>query len=332
MANGVTVVMPTLNEAQFIGSVLMALINQEWSEALEILVVDGMSSDSTPQIVEQLAAKTPAKRSITLLFNKQRNIPSALNIGIRAATHDIIIRLDGHTRPPSNFVQAVVRCLNSKGPRAIVGGRCKIVPSNTHSLAQAIAVAVSSRFGIGNAVYRTFNRDASMPLAVDTVPFGAYRRLVWTELGGYDESLFTAEDYDFNYRARQLGIGVWLLPNVSLSYYARGDLRDLWQQYFRYGYWSAQLCRKHNRVPALRKLVPGLFVSWLAFFAVAFPPLFCASLAVYGLVTIGTSLVVGNAHRSIKVSLWLMVAFPVIHFSYGVGSLFSLGTKRAGNA
>lgn len=320
----VSVIVPALNEEKHISTVLTALLNQDWPGEIEILVVEGRSDDKTVPIVEALAATAIPTRTIRLLANIRRNIPSALNLGNKAASHDIIIRVDGHTYPPSDLVSQVVAQIKANGPLAVVGGRCSIAPGGPGKFPLAIALAVSSPFGIGNSLYRTLSDAAPEPIAVDTVPFGAYHRAVWLKLGGYDENLLAAEDYDFNYRARRAGIAVWLLPQLNLTYIARSSLPELWRQYFRYGYWSGILCRKHRYIPALRKAAPAAFIGGVVIAAVINPLMGLCVLGVYTLANVLTSVAAGMRRQSFVLGLCMLLAFPTIHFSYGFGWLLSL--------
>jgi len=320
----VSIVMPVLNESQHIAAVLTALFNQDYNGQIQLLVVDGCSTDATAQIVCERAAHAPPHVSVFLLTNTKSTIPSSLNIGIAAAGFEIILRLDGHTLPPVDYISKCVQALNTLGLKSIVGGVCHVCPGAKTTIAKAIALGVAHRFGIGNAHYRTGLKGKALPVQVDTVPFGAFHREVWRLLGGYDESLLTAEDYDFNYRARKLGLAVWLLPDVVLLYSARPTLEALAKQYFRYGYWSGALSIKHRCIPAWRKSIPALFCLGLVTALALYPLAFWSALAVYGLIS---GLIATNKaflEGSPFIGFALLLVFPVLHFCYGAGSLLSL--------
>lgn len=324
----VSVVMPVFNEEKYISKVLHGIIEQDWNDELEILVVDGGSTDNTVSEVTQIASKAPANRNIRLLYNSRRHIPVALNIGCRAATGDVIVRLDGHTYPPPDYVRIMVKALSLIQFRGVIGGRCMIVPSNDSPMAKAIACAVAHPFGIGNASYRTMNwDDRNQPFMIerDTVPFGAFSKQLWFQLNGYDERMLSSEDYDFNYRARKNGYGIWLIPSVALQYVARGTLGQLWRQYFRYGYWTVRFLVNHRHIPALRKIAPFVFVSFFLILG-CFSLLWVVELfAVY--LAVSTVFAVQAVKRANLpwVQWWrLVVCFVVLHWSYGIGNVVSL--------
>jgi glycosyltransferase involved in cell wall biosynthesis len=93
----VSVVIPTRNEEHTIAGCLGAVLAQDYPAGrMEVLVVDGRSTDRTRAIVAELAATDPHAR-VQLLDNPHRIASTALNIGIRAARGAIIARVDGHT-------------------------------------------------------------------------------------------------------------------------------------------------------------------------------------------------------------------------------------------
>lgn len=322
-AMDVSIVVPVLNEAERIGGVILGLFAQDWQGEIEIIVVDGISEDGTVELVRRLADLAPSGRAVRLLTNERRQIAAGVNLGYSAASFDIVLRLDGHTEPPGDFVSQTVGCLVTKGTKAVVGGRCRVVPGSNGVVARAIAQGVASKFGIGNATYRTLQGAPATPLAVDTVPFGACYKVLWRELGGYDETMLTAEDYDFNYRARKVGCGVWLVPGLEVRYFARTTLLGLWQQYYRYGYWTFVLCRKHGNIPAWRKAVPGALMCTLAVSAIACRPLAVAVAGIYSLLAGIASCTHKAMEGGVLLNLTLLAVFPTIHFAYGLGSLVS---------
>ena len=117
--------------------------------------------------------------------------------------------------------------------------------------------------GAGDAAYRT-GRTFHEPRPVDTVPFGCFRRATWESLGGFNERVLTNEDYEFNYRVRQSGRNVVLDPRIRSTYYARSTLPALAEQYFRYGWWKAQMLKVHPKSLRWRQAVPAAFVATIA--------------------------------------------------------------------
>ncbi len=259
-ANGqesVSVVIPCYNEANFIGKVLENLADQYESDRYEIIVVDGRSEDRTRDKIQAFKLSRP-ELSIVLVDNPARKIPIALNLGIAAAHGEIIARMDAHAVPSDGYVRRCVEVLSQEAV-GVVGMPCHVLPASDTLLARAIAGAVSHPFGIGDAKYR-LREGGAMFESVDTVAFACFRKSLWQELGGYNESLSTNEDYDFNFRVRLAGRDVILDRSGHCDYFARSTLQGLATQYRRYGGWKARMIRLHPRSMKPRHSVAPVFV------------------------------------------------------------------------
>ena len=194
----VSVIVPCYNEAETIGLLLEALHAQTLPrEQFEVVIADGLSTDGTRQILADYVDRHP-EAPTQLVDNPKRAIPSALNCALAASQGDIVIRLDAHSVPSSEYLDRCLETLASTGA-ANVGGRWDIRPPTQAWAARSIAAAVSHPLGAGDARYRTGGR----PGPVDTVPFGAFPRHWLEKVGGYDERLATNEDYDLNVRLRE---------------------------------------------------------------------------------------------------------------------------------
>ena len=248
----VTVIMPVLNEAAFIRKSLGAVIAQDYPrDCMQILVVDGGSSDETRQIAQELLNDDPKSG---LLHNPRRIQSAALNIGIQAASGDIIIRVDGHTLIEADYVRNCVRLLAS-GEFDNVGGPMR--PVGQTYVGQGVALATTSKFGIAGSKFHYSEREQM----VDTVYMGAFRRTIFDRVGLFDEQLKINEDYEFNYRLRQAGGKILLSPTLNSSYVPRQSLGALWRQYFQYGYWKVRMLQKHPVSLRWRQVIPPLFVG-----------------------------------------------------------------------
>src|SRR5689334_649426 len=103
----VTLILPIRNEAESITRTLTSVLAQDYPlERMEILVVDGQSSDGTPEIVTRLTHE--ARMPVRLLTNNGRIVPTGLNLALRQAQGEIILRLDGHTVIAPDYVRQCV--------------------------------------------------------------------------------------------------------------------------------------------------------------------------------------------------------------------------------
>ncbi len=195
----VSVIIPCRNEEDAIGPCLDSILQNDYpKDRLQVLVVDGMSSDDTRSALKPYLEQYSF---IRLLDNPRRQTPAALNIGIAAAKGDVIMRMDAHYQYPTHYVSRLVHWLQ-ESEADNVGGILQMEPANDSAMARAIAAAVTHPFGIGNAYYRL---GVSKPRAVDTVPFGCYRSEVFERIGKFDEELLRNQDLEFNLRLRKRG-------------------------------------------------------------------------------------------------------------------------------
>ena len=332
----VSVIVPCYNEERFIRQTLENLITQYPSKAYEIIVVDGMSDDSTRDVVEQFQNAHPDS-SIRLVLNPDRSIPKSLNLGIEHATGEVIARMDAHAFPSTGYIRRCVEVLTN-GEAEVVGMPCHVQAGADTVTARAVALAVSHPFGIGDARYR-LTGDRNRQEAVDTVAFACFRKSLWQQLGGYDESLLTNEDYDFNYRARLQGDRVILDRSEHCNYFARESVSKLSAQYRRYGKWKARMIRLHPGSIRIRHLVAPCFVaSVLLLAAVGLWKteawlVLAAELFVYLALATGFAVQATlKARETTSVLLVLPMIFLVTHVSWGASFLLGLFGAQARNS
>jgi len=315
----VSVVMPVRNEAEFIAGAIRSIVRAgEGLDALEVIVVDGQSDDGTREVVEGLMAEVPGLR---LVDNPERTVPYAMNRGVRAASHDVVVRVDGHAEVYPDFLEENLAALAAHPECACVGGPIENV--DLGPVSEAISLAMRSPFGVGNARFRTGGEDGY----VDTLAFGAYRKADLVRVGLFDEELTRNQDDELNFRLLRAGRKIWFTNRIRSRYFVRGSYEKLWRQYYQYGYWKVYVNRKHGTVTNLRQLAPPALMAWLALLLVA--GLFwgparwalLATLVLYAAAALGSALALT---RSPGPALRVMAAFAVLHAAYGLGYLAGL--------
>jgi len=327
-AESVSVVIPCYNEANFIRKVLENLADQYESDRYEIIVVDGRSEDRTREEIEAFKSTRP-ELSVVLVDNPARQIPAALNLGVAVARGEIIARMDAHAVPSDGYVRRCVEVLR-QADAGVVGMPCHVLPGADTLLARAIANAVSHPFGIGDAKYR-LSKGAALQESVDTVAFSCFRKSLWQELGGFNESLLTNEDYDFNYRVRSAGRDVILDRSGHCDYFARTSFGELATQYRRYGGWKARMIRLHPRSIKLRHLVAPVFVLSLAgllILSLFWPPfaiLLSLEIGLYVFLALAFSWQIMQRDKGgLGILLMLPLVFLTIHLTWGTSFLLGL--------
>lgn len=323
-----SVILPVRNEEAFIEQTLSTVLAQTWDKnALEILVVDGQSTDRTRELAAAVLANAGVAR-FAILENPGQTAPCALNIGLRAARGPLIARVDGHCALDPRYFELAWGHLEQTGADG-VGGRLETVGKGAS--AEAIAAAMSSAFGVGGAAFRLAGAEDSVVVA-DTIAFPVYRRATLDRVGFFDESFRRNQDDEYNFRLRKLGGRLLLAGNMRVQYFSRSSFTKLTRQYFEYGVYKIKVASRHPRQMSLRHWVPASFVLALLTSAVslAFSPWPLVAVAgSYGLANLGASVVVGFQRGFLAPTRWnrwirLPLAFACLHLAYGAGCCFGL--------
>jgi succinoglycan biosynthesis protein ExoA len=318
----VTLILPIRNESVYIKHALTAILKQDYpSDCMEILIVDGMSTDDTRRVVRDFSEQYPSLQ-IRILDNPGKIVPIGMNIALRETKGDVVIRVDGHCLIAPDYVSKCVDHLNKDGVDG-VGGPMESIGET--KMAKAIAIGMSSPFGVGNSAFRT---TSGRTMIVDTVPFPAYTCEIIKRAGLYDEELVRNQDDEYNYRIRGLGGKILLADDVRSTYFTRSSLRGLWRQYFQYGYWKVRVLQKHPRQMSMRQFVPPLFVLALVGSALLTPsPAFRLFSIIVPLLYLMTNIVASiwtSSKQDFQYLGWLPFIFLILHLSYGLGFLMGL--------
>ena len=302
----------------------MSLIEGDYPKSdMEILILDGMSTDGTREIIKDIQKQ---HSGIKLIDNTERYQVYALNKGIQMATGDIIIRCDVHCVYPREFISEIVKYHHNKiGDN--IGAVWDTHPGNDGKQAKSIAKVMSSRFGMGIS-YRTI-RNQNSPIEVDTVPFGSWSKETLKEVGGFNEKFIRSQDLEHNVRMKKLGKKIILLPWVKIKYFARENYTKLWKMFYQYGYWKNKVNKEHNTLSSFRQLFPpllvlGFIVSILLFTFSTINPYFMVPLLSLSFVYLSFIIFASVSicyPKALSLFFHCIAAFAVVHFSYGVGYL-----------
>jgi len=318
----VSVIIPTREEGAAIDKCLDSILGNFYPlDRLEIIIVDGMSSDETREIVKGYMTRYPM---IRLLDNPRKVTPTAMNIGIKNAHGDVIIMVNGHSYLAKDFIMQSVKHLQAHLEADCVGGTLQSVHETF--IGDVIALAADSPFGAGGARYRTRKREG---YTSDTVPYAAYRKEVFQRIGLIDEELIRDQDEEFNYRLIKKGGKIYYSPVIKSYLHTRSSFKKLFKQHFQYGYWKIRVLQKSQLTVSWWHLVPATFVFSLIGSGIS------AIWSLWGLYALGTisgSYLAASLLFSLMISAkkgWrylplLPLAFGTIHFGYGLGFLKGL--------
>ncbi len=320
-----SIIIPCRNEEKYIRHCIESVIAQEFPKnELELLIVDGMSRDTTRAIIQKYILQ---HSFIKLLDNPRWITPCALNIGIKSAQGDIIIRMDAHATYNPDYIPKCVQHLHeSKADN--VGGTMITLPRENTFIGQLIVAVLTSRFGVGNSDFRT---GTQQPKETDTVFGGCYRKEIFDRIGFFNEKLPSSQDMEFNLRLKKQGGRIMLFPDVVSYYYTRSDLRSFCRNNFRNGVWAVMPLKYSEIIPvSLRHFIPLFFVlsifvvCFLTFEDYRFAWVFAGILALYLATALYFSLRAAVNRKDWRYILALPFMFLSLHVLYGLGSFWAL--------
>ena len=242
----VSVILPVLNEAEYLEDALAPILGQEFNGELEVILAIGPSKDRTMEIAKKISERDPR---VIIVENPSGRTAAGLNLALAASRFPIIVRVDGHSEIPKNYVSTAVDVLNKTGA-VNVGGM--MAAQGRGLFERAVAAAMRSSLGVGPAKFHTGGNAGE----VDTVYLGSFKREALIAIGGFDEKFTRAQDWELNYRLRAKGGKIYFDPRMAVIYRPRRSLTALAKQYFEYGRWRRAVSRTHVDTLNLRYLTP----------------------------------------------------------------------------
>ncbi len=323
MTQEVAIVIPTLNEEKYIERCIESVIKQTYPfEKMDVMIVDGGSSDKTCEIVTTISQKY---NNVRLLHNEKKIQSVAFNIGVANSTAPYVIRLDAHAVYNEKYVELCIKSLSENHEIGDAGGVCNIRPRRNEMIPETNAILNKSRFGIGGASFRVGAKAGF----VDTVPFGAFPRHVIDEVGGMREDMPRAEDNEYVSRIKKTGYKIYLDPEIVCTYYSRDTFGASVKQMYANGLSIGHLFYVDRSAIGLRHFVPFVFVTSLLLSlagAVFYSPLlylFAFILILYFVVDLLASCTLCRKYGW-KYFMVLPSLFFCVHCAYGWGTICGL--------
>ena len=337
----ISFVMPVLNEEKYLRTAVESIFEQQYGGAVDVVLALGPSKDNTNSIAQALVAEGAGKgQKISLVTNPSGTTSGGLNAAIGAATGDVVIRVDAHSKLSNGYAQLAVDVLNKTGA-ANVGGLMRAIGHTPFQ--SAVAWAYMSRFGLGGGAFHV-GAEAG---PADSVYLGVFRRSALVEIGGFDEKIVRGQDWQLNLRLREAGQVVWFDPRLEVEYHPRSSWASLAKQFFDTGYWRGQLVQQKPGKANLRYFAPpalvllsagGILVGvlgrtvWSGGAVGAVLQLGFAPLSAY-LLAVALIAVTSTDKPKIKLNLTtraaLLAVLPTMHIWWGTGFLTSAWPRRA---
>ncbi len=327
---GVSVVMPVLNEERDLTATVDRVLSQDYAGELELILAIGPSRDRTHEIAEALAADD---RRIRIVDNPAARTPAALNLAVAAARFDIVVRVDGHGELTEGYITRAVELLSETGA-ANVGG--VMDAQGRTPFEEAVAVTYTTKLGLGGSAFHLVESPAG---EAETVFLGVFRKDALLAVGGFDETLHRAQDWELNFRLRKKGYTIWFSPDLRVTYRPRSSLRALVKQMYETGKWRREVVRRYPETASVRYLAPpvavaGIGVGTLIGLAGSIAGSrvlragYLAPLGYLGLIITGSA--VTSRTMSDAARLRLPLVLVATHMAWGTG--FLVGLRRPRNA
>ena len=309
----ISVILPILNEEKYLEDSVAAILNQNFDGPLEVILAVGPSQDKTMEIARKLQRQDAR---VIIVENPTGRTAAGLNLAIAASSYSVIVRVDGHANIPTNYCQIAYEILKETGA-VNVGG---IMDASGISIFEkSVARAMKSPLGVGASRFHT----GGNPGEVDTVYLGVFRKEALLAVGGFDERFTRAQDWELNFRLREIGGLIYFDPRLLVSYRPRSTLSALARQYFQYGRWRRVVSRLHQGTVNYRYLAPpftviatllSLVLGWLI------SPILFLPAVIYGTFILIASISIG---KSLSEVLCLPAILLTMHISWGIGFLTS---------
>lgn len=319
----VSVIVPVRNEERYIRECVESIFAQDYpTDKMEVIFADGCSTDGTVEILNELGNRYP---QIVVLNNPGKTAPCAMNVGIKAAKNEIIVRLDAHAEYPKDYIRLCVETLLTKDCED--AGGCAITKGRGF-VGSVIAEVLSTPMGVGNSSFRIGAKSGY----VDTVPFGCFRKSLFDRIGLYDERLTRNQDNEMSYRIRKNGGKIYLNSDIRFTYYCRDTIRGIMRMGYLNGLWSVITMKLVPGTMGLRHFVPMFFtLSLLGFPLLMFLTgcyrllggVFALELMSYMLLAVGFSFRI-SLRKGVGAFFVALLVFPAFHIAYGAGSLVGL--------
>lgn len=320
----VTTMIVVRNEEKYIRTAILSFLNQEYAkDRMELIVVDGMSTDNTLQVAKDTVREYTLENGpveVRYLENPKMNLAAGWNLGIQAAKGEFVVRIDAHAQADPQMIAKCVEILKTHEDVACAGGR--IVAKPLTDGGRVISYVQSSPFGVGNAKFRYATESGY----VDTVAYGVYRKSIFEKAGLFNEEFQRNQDNDMHGRIKACGGKFYLDASISSLYHPRETIKGMMKQGFGNGKWVIIGYRKSEKKEglSLRHMIPLLFVlaNIVLLIGSVFSGLlrigFAAMYALYLIMAFYFGL--QKTHRVGELLRWCLCCW-LFHISYGAGSL-----------
>jgi glycosyltransferase involved in cell wall biosynthesis len=229
-----SVIICCYNAGATLAETLEALVDQTWSEAWEVLVVNNRCTDNSMEIAAQFQARLPNLRLIDAL--ERQGQPYTANVGVAAAQGEAIAFCDADDVVAPGWVAAMGEALATHD---FVAARMETQKLNVDWVQQSRGRPQSE--GPQLYYYPTYLPHAGGGTL-------GCKRTLYLEMGGFDESLPLLHDTDFCWRVQRAGTALHFVPEAVIHIRFRASMRAIYRQAKGYGYYNVILYKRYRKL------------------------------------------------------------------------------------
>lgn len=318
-----------MNEEQFLPLLLQDILDQTFDlSKVELILVDSLSTDSTPSIMHKFKEKNSSRFKDILILENPKKIQSAgWNVVIDNYSGDSLTRLDAHSRIPHDFLKEVLDAIH-QGEKVVGGPRPNVLVENATSSQEILYVAENLKFGSGVSKARRESGEQY----VNSMFHATYLREVIEATGKFNEKLLRTEDNEYHYRVREQGYHLFFTNKIISYQYARPSIKGFFKQKYGNGYWIGVTALYNHKIIEWYHLVPFLFTIFV-FFSVVFSSNLLIrkifiSIILFYFITIIMSIIRILFSRKKLINLFVVLVIPMMHLSYGLGTVLGIANSR----
>lgn len=320
----VSVVVGVRNEERFIEECIESLLKLNYpKDCYEIIIVDGMSTDKTRELVQ--------KYPVRLLLNERKNVAAARNLGVESSKGDLVAFTDGDCKVDPDWLKVLVYEMRNAPDDVVCVGGPNLIFETDPVFGRVVGYAQETFLGSGGSAQ---SKNSTKKHYVNSLPNcnAMYKKFAIKEVGGFDEKFIVGQDGDLNYRIGKKGHKFLYIPEAQVLHHRRGTLKSFSVRMFKYGMWMAELFKKHGEFVRWYAFLPSiaiifgiaLLIASIVYFT---PMLFLLALAaIYFALVLVTSIQVTYKMKS-KYGLFALLVIPLQHITYGLGFLYSFANS-----
>lgn len=310
----ISVIVVTFNNETVIEKCIKSILNQDFPiDKLEIIIVDGMSSDNTVKIADNILSLNNVEYKI--INNKGKILAKGWNLGIKESQGSFIIRPDAHSILDSKYLLDGLKKIEENDSIDAIGG---VLYTTSYSyIGNFISIVLSNPIGVGPSSFRIGLKEDKF---TDTIVYGIYKKEIFNCIGMFNENLKRNQDIDFHKRLKKNNFNMLTSPSLKATYYSRANLTSFIKQSFDNGFWVG---RGNGHI---RHFAPFAFIIAMFLLSAISIKLLIFFICFYIIPVLLSYIIFSKIINPIKLLIVLYLTFS-LHIFYGFGTLIGLSNR-----